>query len=201
MALTHSDRRRLALATALTLVALPALWWANQDDGAPNVATVGLDAGAVAANPAAATPTGEAAATEATPVAEPAEPITALSDAPAAAAITPPPSAEPDLPSYMDGPAAEDSDLGRAVAVPAPSGEQLTVRATFRRTVGSRSICIVPGMVNGTTVTVVNLANNRSTTCTTGVAPLEATEMVMHPDRFAEIADLTNAPIHVEIRR
>ena len=50
MALTDSDRRRFLLATALTLVALPALWWANQNDGAPTVATVGLavdDASAV----------------------------------------------------------------------------------------------------------------------------------------------------------
>ena len=54
-----SDRRRFLLATAMTLLALPALWWANKqsDAGAPNVATVGIevasgdsaDAGAVIA--------------------------------------------------------------------------------------------------------------------------------------------------------
>ena len=40
-----SDRRRFLLASAMTLLALPALWWANKqsDAGAPNVATVGIE--------------------------------------------------------------------------------------------------------------------------------------------------------------
>ena len=45
MALNDTDRRRLFLATAVTLVALPALWWANTstDSAAPNVAVAGVD--------------------------------------------------------------------------------------------------------------------------------------------------------------
>ena len=45
MAHNDTDRRRFLLATAMTLLALPALWWANKqsDSGAPNVATVGIE--------------------------------------------------------------------------------------------------------------------------------------------------------------
>ena len=47
MALTDTDRRRFLLATTLTLLALPALWWANQSENstAPNVAVAGAGAG------------------------------------------------------------------------------------------------------------------------------------------------------------
>jgi hypothetical protein len=198
MALNPSDRRRLSLATALTLVALPALWWANQGDG-PNVATVGLDAGVVAANPGlvaadepGAVPAPPEPAAEASPAAAP-EPV-------AAAEVAPLPHSGPDLPTFMGGPVVEDRDQP-VIAVSAAPGDRSTIRATFRRNVGSESACTIPGVVNGITVTVVNLSNNRTTTCTTLVAPLDDTEMVMHPERFATIADLTNAPIHVEIRR
>ena len=45
MNLDATDRRRVLAASALTLVALPALFWASDDDGAPNVATVGIEVG------------------------------------------------------------------------------------------------------------------------------------------------------------
>lgn len=206
MALTPSDRRRFAVATALTLVALPALWWANQDAGAPNVATAGLDA--VAPDDATT-----ASAPEADPAAVTGGQLVPPTSVPAPVPSTVPPTVPPTIaatppstltgggePVYLDGPAA---DIGAAVpeiAVPPPTGDRLTMRATFRSGVGAGA-CSVPGMLNGITVTVVNLDNNRSTTCVTGVAAVGATEMVIHPDRFDDIADLTDAPIPVEIRR
>ena len=47
MAFTDTDRRRFLMATTLTLLALPALWWANTSDKstAPSVAVAGLDIG------------------------------------------------------------------------------------------------------------------------------------------------------------
>ena len=47
MALTDTDRHRFIAATVLTLLALPALWWANtsENSSAPNLAVAGLDAG------------------------------------------------------------------------------------------------------------------------------------------------------------
>jgi hypothetical protein len=62
--------------------------------------------------------------------------------------------------------------------------------------------CIVVDMTSGSRVTVVNLANNRAVRCTTVLAPgNEAGALVMNTEAFASIADLTDAPITVEIRR
>ncbi len=60
----------------------------------------------------------------------------------------------------------------------------------------------MPGVSSGTKITVVNLDNNRSVTCTTALSPGNAAgDLVMHTSAFATIADLTDAPISVEIRR
>ena len=51
MRLDATDRSRLVFASLLSAVALPAIWWANEDDttgSRPNVAAVGLPAEAVA---------------------------------------------------------------------------------------------------------------------------------------------------------
>ena len=171
MALTDSDRRRFLLATALTLVALPALWWANQNDGAPTVATVGL------------------AVDDASAVDETASKL--------------PTSTAADAPVFLDGPSGQVGAGLAEIAVPArPAQERITTRATFRSNVGARSSCTAPGVSQGATIVVVNLDNNRSVTCTARLAPSgSADELVMHPDLFSEIADLTDAPIPVEIRR
>jgi hypothetical protein len=60
----------------------------------------------------------------------------------------------------------------------------------------------VPGVNGGTDVTIVNLANNRSVSCTSVIAPgTPGDQVVIHTDAFGAIADLTDAPISVEIRR
>ena len=171
MALTDSDRRRFLLATALTLVALPALWWANQDDGAPNVATAGLavDGGAELAEP---------------------DPIV--------------PAADPDdSPVFLDGPSGQVGAGLAEIAVPAPPElERITTKAIFRSDVGSPTTCTAPGLNQGASIVVVNLDNNRSVRCTARLAPSGAADLlVLHPELFAEIADLTDSPIPVEIRR
>ena len=54
----------------------------------------------------------------------------------------------------------------------------------------------------GEEVTVVNVANGRSTTCTTSYFPGGASnEIVLNTERFRRIADLVTAPVHVEIRQ
>ena len=47
MALSDTDRRRFLLATTLTLLALPALWWANESGNtrSPSIAAVGIEVG------------------------------------------------------------------------------------------------------------------------------------------------------------
>jgi len=169
MALTPTDRRRIMLASALTLVALPALWWANQSDsGAPNVATAGID---VADQPAKSA-TNDAEIGDVAPV-------------------------------FLDGPSGQvGAGLGQIAVPAAPSIARITTTATFRSTLGSSSACMVPGVSSGQRVTVVNLDNNRSITCTAILAPAGvAGQLVMASELFAEIADLTDAPIPVEIRQ
>ena len=57
-------------------------------------------------------------------------------------------------------------------------------------------------MTSGSTIIVVNLDNNRSVRCTTVLSPGAVTgDLIMHTSSFASIADLTDAPISVEIRR
>jgi hypothetical protein len=199
MALTDSDRRRFLMATALTLVALPALWWANQDDGAPNVATAGI---AVDDTPTGNPPTSRGDDDGAGSVAVSGT-LTAPSGPAPAPAQPAPATAADDAPVFLEGPAGQVGAGLPEIAVPtAPAGDRFTAKATFRSSVGPTTACAIPGMLNGATITVVNLDNNRSITCTTVVAfNGSAPELVMHPDLFAQIADLTDAPIPVEIHR
>jgi len=177
MTLTDTDRHRFVAAAVLTLLALPALWWANTSDNSagPNLAVAGIDAD---------TELAVAVSANAQPAAAPSDPI---GDA---------------TPSFLEGPTSAVG-AGRAViAVPArPLLDGITANATFRSTI-SRSACIVSGPTAGSTITIVNLANNRSVTCTAVLTPNSVHgEVVMHTNAFASIADLTDAPISVEIRR
>ena len=180
MALTDTDRRRFIAATALTLLALPALWWANtsQNSSAPNLAVAGIDADIdVDVDVADAAPSEQRAA----------RPTDPLGDV---------------APVFLDGPTSAVGAGQAEIAVPSrPLIDDITAKATFRSNIG-QNICIVPGVTGGSKVTIVNLANNRSVSCTTVVAPGNAsTDVVIHTSAFAAIADLTDAPISVEIRR
>ena len=175
MGLTDTDRRRFIAVTVLTLVALPALWWANTSQNnstSPNLAVAGLDpvvdAGTSAGAPA---PSGGGDLDEVAPV-------------------------------FLEGPTSAAGAGQAEIAVPAkPLIDGVVAKATFRSTV-TNGTCIVAGMTSGSRITVVNLDNNRSMSCTTILAPGNAAgELVMNTSAFASIADLTDAPISVEIRR
>ncbi len=75
-------------------------------------------------------------------------------------------------------------------------------KATYRSGVGWHT-CVYSGVEAGSTVRVVNVDNDRSIECTTRLRPIDQPqdELVMTSEQFAEIADLTSAPIDVEIRR
>ncbi len=180
MALTDTDRHRFTAATALTLLALPALWLANtsQNSTAPNLAVAGLDAdAAVGASNA---------------------PGSATREDPRDGAVDSEVDGEK-APVFLDGPSSAVGAGQVEVAVPArPLIDGITAQATFRSAV-RRGTCMVPGVTGGSEVTVVNLANNRAVACTSAIAP--GTEVVLPTSTFATIADLTDAPISVEIRR
>ncbi|MBG7604004.1 MAG: hypothetical protein IZT58_05100 [Actinobacteria bacterium] len=176
MALNNTERRRILLATTLTVLALPALWWANQSEGAsaPNVATVGVEVGV---EDGSAPTTGHSSASVPNELGE-------------------------TSPVFLDGPSGEAGFGAAEVAVPAPPRRgSVTASATYSSAVYSASQCIVTGVAHGSTITVVNLDNNRSTTCVTILAPTGSSgEVVLNTRAFSELADLTDAPIPVEIR-
>jgi hypothetical protein len=173
--LDDRDRRRLLLASALTVVALPAVWLANRDDTTsprPNVAAVGApvaDGEAASVPPASVDPMGTVDA-QYLDGAVPAPPQTA-------GPVTP----------------AIGTADGRVVA---------TATAIFRRSVTSSTTCLFNGVKVGSHITVVNVDNDRSMTCTTALRPMDQPqdELMMSADAFATIADPSEAPIVVEIR-
>ena len=174
MVLTDTDRRRIFAVTVLTLVALPALWWANTSENSstsPNLAVAGID-------PVVETPT----------------------TAPALAATDD--GLDDVAPVFLEGPTSAAGAGQAEIAIPAkPLIDSVIAMATFRSNLADGT-CIVAGMTSGSRVTVVNLSNNRSVSCTTMLAPGNLPgDLVMNTNAFATIADLTDAPISVEIRR
>ncbi len=162
------------MATIVTLVALPALWWINRDDdsGAPSVASVGVDVGSAA---------------------------TASTDDPARDVGD---DAALNEPVFLDGPSSPIGGVAD-IAVPAPpEHEPLTGSGTYSSIVSQVDKCFAKGVTTGSRITVVNLDNNRSIECTATLAPEEQpTDVVMHTKAYLTLADLTDAPIPVEIRR
>ncbi len=108
-----------------------------------------------------------------------------------------------EVPVFMEGEAPSSTSLVPQIAVPErPAIEPVRLSASYRSTIAGFRTCIVQGLTTGLTVTVTNLANGRSITCVTALAPADAIdEVVMHTRTFQEIADLTEAPINVEITR
>jgi hypothetical protein len=174
MHVNYPERRRLLLATAVSLVALPALWLMSRDDGsgAPNIATAGV----VIEN---------GTRSDTTEISTDDDDVGGLGE---------------HDPVFLDGPAAQPGAVGE-IAVPAPPREEVRLAsATYHSTVGRRS-CLVPFVPSGTRLTLVNLDNNRRTTCVAIYSPAsEVEDVVLHTDTFLELADLTDAPIPVEFR-
>jgi hypothetical protein len=167
-----TDQRRLAVAAAITVIALPSLWLLsrNEETGAPNVATAG-----VAIGPEAGAPT-----TAGLGVVDP-------MGSPGAA--------------YLDGPPAATSPSVVAIAVPSEgTGRSVTGTASYRSSLQSESVCQVKDAPFGSKVTVTNLDNSRFTTCTASISPAGILDsVVMHTDAFLVIADLVDAPVPVVI--
>jgi hypothetical protein len=177
--LERADRRRLALASALTAVALPAVWLVNRDDerapsGRPNVAAVGLAAGEAPSSTSATGGGPPAETAEADPMGEVAPLF--LEEEPAAPA-----------PEHVSVAVGESDHALVATAV-----------ATYSRSVASGEGCLYNGVASDTRVMVLNPANGRSIECVTG--PSDSDELVLHPDQFVLLAGLDTAPVPVEVR-
>jgi len=162
----------------ITLLALPTIWLVNRDEAGPssprpNVAAVGIDPGE--ADEASTSP-GAAAATDFDPMGA----SGAMYLEPATSVVP------PDSPVIAVGTFPDE-----AIA---------TARGSYRRD-GAADTCLFNGLPGGEDVTIVNVANGRSVECTTSVFQGDSDMLIMHVSRFQKIADLTAAPIHVEIRQ
>lgn len=169
------DRRRMAFAAAFTVVALPSLWL--------------LESGK--------TSNGSTVATAAAGVASP---------TPGAASDTPGPTTTayvPELPSFLDGPAAGAPPAVVNIAVPAaPTQNQPKVLASFRRYDDAASHpCTTLLAPSGSVITLTNVDNGLTTTCRNvlGVNLPQGVEIVVHTDVFTTIADLADAPVSVRL--
>lgn len=170
MKFDQTDRRRVVFASIVTLVALPAVWMANEDrTSQTGVAAVGVD-------PGRADPEPVVSATSTTL-------ITPAYLTPTMTLVPPPPP-----PSLMIG-------AGHDVVA--------TGTGTYRRSV-RRGWCEVSGASGAERVTVVNSATGRSVDCRVDAVPGrpgDGVRVVLAPLDFDEIANFTDAPIHVEVRR
>lgn len=188
-----SNRPRIGIAAIITALAL-IVWAIAQDgDGDGESAT------------AATTSVPVATAINGVPVEQQAEPINATQPASTAADGPRRPRVEdPDgVPVFMDGEAPSSTIGVPLIAVPEePAVEPLRLSASFRSTISGFRTCLVQDLQSGSTVTITNLANGRSVTCVTALAPAnQIDEVVMHTRAFQRIADLTEAPITVEVAR
>lgn len=159
----------------ITLLALPTIWLANRDEDGPsssrpNVAVIGIDPG-------------EADDGTSSPTVSDFDPMGgsgAMYLQPATTLVPP-----------VSAVVVVGTSHGAAVA---------RARGTYRRSVPTGT-CMYNGIRGGEDITVVNVANGRSIRCTS--APSESTEadlLVMSTTQFQKIADLTAAPIHIEVR-
>lgn len=175
MALDDTDRGRFFFALLITLVALPTLWWFSREE--------------------AATSAEASVTTEVVPSTTEAPPTTI------GRTNLPPPEGVDSVPIFLDGPEGQIGGVPE-IAVPGqPTTASIIAEATFRRALAGGQTCLSRTIQAGGIITVVNLDNNRSTTCQVVLAPAtQRDDLVMAVDRFTEIADLTDAPIPVEIR-
>ena len=184
MALDDTDRRRFYLVALLSLIALPALWFVNRDDPAPgpSAATAGVDVGNRAAD------------------ADADAPVTLQSTVGQSNLPTVDTIGDQD-PIFLDGPTSQGGGFNE-IAVPAADRfDSIFAQATFQGNVPGTQTCLAKDIQSGQIVTVINLDNLRATTCRILIAPVaQRADIVLHTDNFVELADLTDAPISVQVQ-
>jgi len=179
MAFEDSDRRRTTVLLILTIIAVPLIFLLTRDDDPADSAGVDPTTGEV--------------------IPADADTMDASDNGPS----RPPLVASDAEPTFLDGPAADPNPGVAEIAVPArPETPALRLDASYRSTVAGQRSCLVRDLASGLTVTVKNLDNGRTITCVTSIAPFSQTaDIVLHTDTFSLLADLTEAPITVELTR
>jgi len=198
----HGDRVRLIVASCLTVAALPILLreGTEQRVNQPTVAAV-APGGAALASPLDSSPSSTVVATGSSTGGSSAP---APAPTPASAGET---STTADAARFLVGsPTTPDAAGSVTIAVPAPpSDTTLTGTASFKRWVKGSTWaadpCAAWFLKVGTRVTVTNLDNGHTVSCTiverTGTEKSQV--IVLDADIFAKLSDLVHAPIPVRI--
>ncbi len=109
---------------------------------------------------------------------------------------------QPEPPLFVGGDDLPVPPAAVVVAVPPPAGiNQVNARASYHRySAGSRQ-CTTILAPNGALLTVQNIDNGRTTTCTNtlGMAIPAGADIVLHTEVFGEIGDLADAPLPVHV--
>lgn len=167
----YAQRRRVAVAIAVTVIAVPAAFLLNRGEATePSDALIG--AGQVPA-------TSTALPSDVQP------------------AVTSPLGTAPT--GYLEGSTVPESNEPARIAIPLLA-DSIKIQATYSSTITSTQRCSVPGAPFNATVTITNLDNSHRVQCIASVAaPDPNGNAVLAPAAFAEIADPTDAPVPVEI--
>src|SRR5688572_11316538 len=183
MAHDYAQRRRVALALAVTVIAAPAAFLLNRNSG-DEPATAGTLATVVGTVAPAG---GTAGATVVVPVTEGPEETNALGTAPA---------------GYLSGTTVPGDVDAAQIAVPRLP-DSVRGLATFSSDIDSTLQCHANAseVPFNATITVTNLDNSRSVQCVSSIGPPAPPEttIILATATFAQIADLTDAPVPVQI--
>jgi hypothetical protein len=169
-----AQRRRVAVALAITVIAVPAAFLLNRgnESSAPPSGTV---IGSVAADGSTADLTPRSSAPSATD---------AMGTTPV---------------GFLDGTVPERANDPATIAIPRLP-QSVNGTGSFRRDLTNVAGCMAKGAPFNSRVTVTNRDNSRSVQCINNVGGIQPdADVVLHADAFLQIADLTDAPIAVQI--
>lgn len=102
---------------------------------------------------------------------------------------------------FLDGTVPNNTDDLPTIAIPRPT-ESLTGSASFSRSISNATTCLVRDLTVvpfDANVTITNLDNSRSVRCVAAAGPQSDADVVLNTDAFLQIGDLTDAPLSVEI--
>jgi hypothetical protein len=199
MAARTLDPRRLIIAVVITAVALPALWLSQRSD------SIGVSANGSIEVIILGEPTTTIAARDRPPT-------PSLLGQPGGAFLIPPEQVSPD--AVMPSTTTTSTTIAnipapdRVAALPDPDDLDLNTfqpsneiigSATFRSWLTSADLCAARSIPPNSIIRVINLDNGQATVCRVAFVSLGTHDVILSRTAFSGIADLTDAPIPVEI--
>lgn len=174
-----AQRRRLAVALAITVIAVPAAFLLNRGADDASGSTPVTLVGTVPGEPAPTAAGDGTGSSNSRPSATDAMGTTPV--------------------GFLDGTVPPAADDPATIAIPRlPRAIEGT--ASYRNGINDASRCRVIGVPFNSTITVTNLDNSRSVQCIASIGgPVPDTDVVLHADAFLQIADITDAPVPVQI--